>query len=63
MNNIVQGVSQGFVRELEIVGVGYRAQMRAKDILNVYVGHSHSIDFFIPKGITATVESGKGTQR
>jgi len=63
LNNMVQGVSEGFVKDLEIIGVGYKAQMRGKDILNIYVGHSHSIDFFIPKGVTATVESGKGTTK
>jgi large subunit ribosomal protein L6 len=63
VNNMVHGVSTGFVKDLEIVGVGYRAQMRGKDILNVYVGHSHSIDFFVPKGITASVEAGKGSPK
>ena len=63
LHNMVVGVSEGFKRELEIIGVGYRAQMRAKDILNVYVGHSHSVDVFIPQGITATVESGKGNPK
>jgi large subunit ribosomal protein L6 len=63
LNNMVSGVSEGFKRELEIIGVGYRAQMRTKDVLNVYVGHSHSIDFFIPKGVTATVEAGKGNTK
>jgi len=47
LNNMVEGVSAGFVKDLEIIGVGYRAQMRGKDILNLYVGHSHSIDYFI----------------
>ncbi|MEI6079157.1 MAG: 50S ribosomal protein L6 [bacterium] len=63
LNNMVEGVSAGFVKDLEIIGVGYRAQMRGKDILNLYVGHSHSIDYFIPKGITATVEAGKGNPK
>lgn len=63
LNNMVHGVSTGFTKELEIVGVGYRAQMRGKDVLNLYVGHSHSIDYFIPKGITATVEAGKGSPK
>jgi len=63
VNNMVNGVATGFTRELEIIGVGYRAQMRGKDILNVYIGHSHSIDFFVPKGVTATVEAGKGNTK
>lgn len=63
VHNMVHGVSAGFVKELDIIGVGYKAQMRGKDILNIYVGHSHSIDFFIPKGVTAAVEPGKGVTR
>jgi len=63
INNMVVGVSDGFKKELDIVGVGFRAQMRGKDILNMYLGHSHSIDYFIPKGVSATVEPGKGVTR
>ena len=63
LHNMVVGVSEGFKRELEIVGVGYKAQMRTKDILSVYVGHSHSVDVFIPNGIIATVEAGKGNPK
>jgi large subunit ribosomal protein L6 len=63
LNNMVHGVSAGFTKDLEIIGVGYKAQLRGKDILNIYVGHSHSIDFFIPKGVTATVEAGKGNTK
>ncbi|HOW16949.1 MAG TPA: 50S ribosomal protein L6, partial [bacterium] len=40
-----------------------KAQLRTKDILTLYLGHSHSIDFFVPKGITAIVEAGKGTTK
>lgn len=63
INNMVVGVSEGFKKELDIVGVGFKAQMRGKDILNMYLGHSHSIDYFIPKGVSATVEPGKGVTR
>ena len=63
LHNMVVGVSEGFKRDLEIVGVGYKAQMRTKDILSIYVGHSHSVDVFIPTGITATVEAGKGNPK
>jgi large subunit ribosomal protein L6 len=63
INNMVVGVSEGFKKELDIVGVGFRAQMRGKDILNMYLGHSHSIDYFVPQGVTATVEPGKGVTR
>lgn len=63
INNMVHGVSEGFKKELDIIGVGYKAQLRGKDILSLYLGHSHSIDYFVPKGITAAVEAGKGTTR
>lgn len=63
INNMVVGVSTGFKKELDIVGVGLRAQMRGKDILNMYLGHSHNIDYFVPKGVTATVQPGKGVTR
>jgi len=63
INNMVLGVSEGFKKELDVIGVGYKVQLRGKDILNIYLGHSHAIDFFVPKGITAVVEAGKGTTR
>ncbi len=48
--NIVTGVSEGFTKELEIQGVGYRAALQGK-ILKLQLGHSHDIDFTIPDGI------------
>ncbi|MCX6112166.1 MAG: 50S ribosomal protein L6 [Proteobacteria bacterium] len=63
LNNMIHGVSAGFTKELEIIGIGYRAQMRGKDVLNIYLGHSHPIDYFMPKGIIATVEAGKGNPK
>ncbi|MBN1115280.1 MAG: 50S ribosomal protein L6 [Oligoflexia bacterium] len=56
INNMVKGVSTGFKKELEIIGVGYRAQMRGKDMLGLYVGYSHPVEFFIPEGIKASVD-------
>ncbi len=50
-NNLVQGVSQGFERRLQLVGVGYRAQAQGKS-LNLTLGFSHPVDFPIPEGIT-----------
>lgn len=55
LSNMVHGVSQGFTRELEIVGVGYRAQTKG-NILNLTVGYSHPIDFKLPEGIQAKVD-------
>jgi large subunit ribosomal protein L6 len=51
INNMVQGVSQGFERKLELVGVGYRASMQGKD-LNLSLGFSHPVSFAAPEGIT-----------
>jgi len=51
--NMVQGVSEGFVRKLELVGVGYRASMAGSD-LNLALGFSHPVLFKTPAGITIT---------
>ncbi len=49
--NLVQGVSTGFRRELEINGVGYRAAAQGK-VLKLSLGYSHDIDFPVPEGVT-----------
>ena len=59
INNMVQGVVAGFSKELEIVGVGYRAQLQGKQ-LSLSVGFSHPVVVDIPQGIT--VEIPKPTQ-
>ena len=51
--NMVKGVSEGFERKLELVGVGYRAAMQGKD-LNLSLGFSHPVLFKTPEGITIT---------
>ena len=51
--NMVHGVSTGFERKLELVGVGYRAAMQGKD-LNLSLGFSHPVLFAPPAGITIT---------
>lgn len=56
LNNMVVGVSQGFERKLEIVGVGYRAQISGK-VLNLSLGHSHPINFDIPDDVTIETPS------
>ena len=53
--NIVTGVSEGFTKELEIQGVGYRAALQGK-ILKLQLGYSHDIDFTIPDGIEIECE-------
>lgn len=55
VNNMVVGVSQGFVRNLEITGVGYRASAQ-NNVLSLSLGYSHPVEFPLPQGLTATVE-------
>ncbi len=55
IQNMVEGVTKGFKRQLEVNGVGYRIGMQGKDI-KFDLGYSHPIIFKIPEGITATVE-------
>ncbi len=54
--NMVQGVSEGFTRKLELVGVGYRAAVQGND-LNLSLGFSHPVVFKAPEGITITTPS------
>ncbi len=54
INNMVTGVSEGFTKELELIGVGYRADMTGTT-LNLALGYSHPIDFPLPKGVKGTV--------
>ena len=56
LNNLVVGVSKGFERKLELVGVGYRAQSKGKS-LNLTLGFSHPVDYKIPEGITVETPS------
>jgi large subunit ribosomal protein L6 len=53
--NMVEGVSRGFNRVLEINGVGYRAEVKGSE-LHLSLGYSHPIVFPLPPGVTATVE-------
>lgn len=53
--NMITGVTQGFSKSLDIVGVGYKADVQGKD-LNITVGYSSSVKFKIPEGIQATVQ-------
>ncbi len=55
INNMVTGVSKGFEEALELVGVGYRAEMKGSS-LQLVLGFSHPVVFEVPKGIKATVE-------
>jgi large subunit ribosomal protein L6 len=53
--NAITGVTQGFKKELDIVGVGYRAEVKGKNLV-IALGYSHPIEFPIPEGIHITVE-------
>jgi len=53
--NIVKGLTEGFTKQLEINGVGYRAAVQGK-VLNLQLGHSHDINYDIPAGLDISVE-------
>lgn len=55
INNMVVGVSEGFEKELEIQGVGYRAELQGKNLI-LNVGYSHPVEFVPPEGISFEVE-------
>ncbi len=55
VDNMVQGVTNGFVKELEIVGVGYRAEAQGPGALKLALGFSHPVVFTAPDGITFEV--------
>lgn len=59
VQNAVTGVSEGFTKRLEIVGIGYRAQLQG-ETLNLQLGYSHDIPFPVPDGITIALEGERG---
>ncbi|MBN8414036.1 50S ribosomal protein L6 [Halomonas denitrificans] len=58
VQNLVTGVSEGFTKTLEIIGVGYRAQAKGQT-LNLTLGFSHPVDYALPEGVSA--ETPKNT--
>ena len=56
VNNAVEGVTKGWTRELEIVGIGYRAEMKGKGTVVFTLGYSHPIEYPLPSGIDAAVD-------
>lgn len=54
VNNMVAGVSTGFSKELEVIGVGYRAEIK-DNVLNLELGFSHPVDHPLPAGVSAQV--------
>ncbi len=57
VNNAVEGVTRGWTRDLEIVGIGYRAEMKGKGMVVFTLGYSHPIEYPLPSGIDATVDA------
>ena len=57
--NSVEGVTKGFTRELEISGVGYKAEVKGKSVMFT-LGYSHPVDFPIPEGIAIAVDAKAG---
>ena len=53
--NAVQGVSTGFIRELDIVGIGYRAEVKGR-IVTFTLGYSHPIEVLLPEGVDMKIE-------
>ena len=58
--NMVTGVSEGFERVLEIVGIGYRAELSGSEV-TFHLGYSHPITYELPKGVDAKIEKTKIT--
>lgn len=56
VNNLIKGVSQGFEKKLQLIGVGYRAQAQGK-VLNLTLGFSHPVNYAVPEGITIETPS------
>ena len=56
VNNAVEGVTKGWTRELEIVGIGYRAELKGKGTVVFSLGFSHPIEYPLPRGIEVAVD-------
>ena len=56
VNNAVEGVTKGWNRDLEIVGIGYRAELKGKGTVVFSLGYSHLIEYPLPSGIEAAVD-------
>jgi large subunit ribosomal protein L6 len=54
--NAVEGVTKGWSKDLDIVGIGYRAELKGKNTVVFTLGYSHPIEFPLPTGVTATVD-------
>ena len=57
VNNAVDGVTKGWTRELEIVGIGYRAELKGKGTVVFSLGYSHPIEYPLPSGVDCVVDA------
>jgi large subunit ribosomal protein L6 len=57
VNNAVEGVTKGWTKDLEIVGIGYRAELKGKATVVFSLGYSHPIEYPLPAGIEVTVDA------
>ena len=56
VNNAVEGVTKGWTRDLEIVGIGYRAELKGKGTVVFSLGYSHQIEYPLPTGVEVTID-------
>ncbi|MFZ0270664.1 MAG: 50S ribosomal protein L6 [Acidobacteriaceae bacterium] len=56
ISNAVEGVTKGWSKDLDIVGIGYRAELKGKNTVVFTLGYSHPIEFPLPTGVTATID-------
>jgi len=56
VNNSVEGVTRGWTKELDIVGIGYRAELKGKGMVVFTLGYSHPIEYPLPSGIEVAVD-------
>jgi large subunit ribosomal protein L6 len=56
VSNAVEGVTKGWTKELDIVGIGYRAELKGKGIVVFTLGFSHPIEFPLPTGIDVAID-------
>jgi large subunit ribosomal protein L6 len=57
VNNAVEGVTKGWNRDIEIVGIGYRAELKGKNTVVFTLGYSHPIEFPLPTGVTVAIDA------
>jgi large subunit ribosomal protein L6 len=56
VSNAIEGVTKGWSKDLDVVGIGYRVEMKGKNTVVFTLGYSHPIEFALPTGITAAID-------